>query len=336
MSTKTIFVQPGGGYHNVVVGSSEVSAPARGEITVGLRANSLNYHDYAVVSGMWGPSEKRIPMADGAGEVIAVGADVSEFKVGDSVVSTFFPDWIDGTPLVEGFVTVPGDGIDGYAREQVTAKATSFTLAPTGWSHAEAATLTTAGLTAWRALMADDSLKPGDTVLIQGTGGVSIFALQFAKMAGATVIATSSSDEKLERLKAMGADHVINYRKDPLWGETALGLTGGRGVDHIIEVGGPATLEQSMIAIRVGGHISIIGILSGVSGAMNFVPMLIKQVRLQGVLVGSRSQQQDMVRAINANGMRPVIDRHFPLTDMVEAFKYQETNQHFGKIILDI
>ena len=336
MSTKTIFVQPGGGYHNVVVGSSEVSAPARGEITVGLRANSLNYHDYAVVSGMWGPSEKRIPMADGAGEVIAVGADVSEFKVGDSVVSTFFPEWIDGTPLVEGFVTVPGDGIDGYAREQVTAKATSFTLAPTGWSHAEAATLTTAGLTAWRALMADDSLKPGDTVLIQGTGGVSIFALQFAKMAGATVIATSSSDEKLERLKAMGADHVINYRKDPLWGETALGLTGGRGVDHIIEVGGPATLEQSMIAIRVGGHISIIGILSGVSGAMNFVPMLIKQVRLQGVLVGSRSQQQDMVRAINANGMHPVIDRHFPLTDMVEAFKYQETNQHFGKIILDI
>ena len=336
MSTKTIFVQPGGGYHNVVVGSSEVSAPARGEITVGLRANSLNYHDYAVVSGMWGPSEKRIPMADGAGEVIAVGADVSEFKVGDSVVSTFFPEWIDGTPLVEGFVTVPGDGIDGYAREQVTAKVTSFTLAPTGWSHAEAATLTTAGLTAWRALMADDSLKPGDTVLIQGTGGVSIFALQFAKMAGATVIATSSSDAKLERLKAMGADHVINYRKDPLWGETALGLTGGRGVDHIIEVGGPATLEQSMIAIRVGGHISIIGILSGVSGAMNFVPMLIKQVRLQGVLVGSRSQQQDMVRAINANGMRPVIDRHFPLTDMVEAFKYQETNQHFGKIILDI
>ncbi|MQT85400.1 zinc-binding dehydrogenase [Pseudomonas sp. FSL R10-2964] len=339
MSTKAIFVQPGGGYDNVVVGSSEARAPGNGEITVRLHANSLNYHDFAVVSGMWGPSENRIPMADGAGEVIAVGADVSEFKVGDSVVSTFFPDWIDGTPLVEGFVTVPGDGIDGYAREQVTAKATSFTLAPTRWSHAEASTLTTAGLTAWRALMADDSLKPGDTVLVQGTGGVSIFALQFAKMAGATVIATSSSDEKLERLKALGADHVINYRKDTHWGETALALTGGRGVDHIIEVGGPATLEQSMIAIRVGGHISIIGILSGVSGvsgAMNFVPMLVKQARLQGVLVGSRSQQQDMIRAINANGMRPVIDRHFPLTDIVEAFKYQETNQHFGKIILDI
>ncbi|WP_300720049.1 NAD(P)-dependent alcohol dehydrogenase [Pseudomonas sp.] len=336
MSTKTIFVQPGGGYQNVVVGEHEVAAPANGEITVRLHANSLNYHDFAVVSGMWGPTEKRIPMADGAGEVIAVGADVTEFKVGDAVVSTFFPEWIDGTPQVEGFATVPGDGIDGYAREQVTAKATSFTLAPAGYSHAEAATLTTAGLTAWRALMADGGLKPGDTVLIQGTGGVSIFALQFAKMAGATVIATSSSDAKLERLKALGADHLINYRKDTNWGETARGLTGGRGVDHVIEVGGPSTLEQSMIAVRVAGHISIIGILSGVSGAMNFVPALVKQVRLQGVLVGSRAQQQDMIRAINANGMRPIIDRHFPLCDIVEAFKYQETNQHFGKIVLDI
>ena len=148
MSNKTIFVQPGGGYHNVVVGSSDVRAPANDEITVRLHANSLNYHDFAVVSGMWGPTEQRIPMADGAGEVVAVGAGVSEFKVGDSVVSTFFPEWIDGTPLVEGFVTVPGDGIDGYAREKVTAKATAFTLAPVGYSHAEAATLTTAGVTA--------------------------------------------------------------------------------------------------------------------------------------------------------------------------------------------
>ncbi len=336
MSNKTIYVQAGGGYENVSVSDSAVSAPQGGEITVRLRANSLNYHDFAVVTGMWAPTEARIPMADGAGEVTAVGEGVTEFKVGDSVVSTFFPEWIDGTPLVEGFVTVPGDGVDGYAREQVTARATSFTLAPKGWSHAEASTLTTAGLTAWRALMADDSLKPGDTVLIQGTGGVSIFALQFAKMAGATVIATSSSDEKLERLKAMGADHVINYRKNTQWGETARQLTGGRGVDHVIEVGGPSTLEQSMIAARVGAHISIIGILSGVEGQLSFVPALVKQLRLQGVLVGSRTQQQEMIRAINANGMRPVIDRHFPLSNIVEAFQYQETNQHFGKICLDI
>ncbi|MGN2435353.1 NAD(P)-dependent alcohol dehydrogenase [Pseudomonas syringae USA007] len=336
MSNTTIYVQAGGGYDQVSVGESEVLAPKSGEITVRLHANSLNYHDFAVVTGMWAPTEKRIPMADGAGVVTAVGEGVSEFKVGDSVVSTFFPEWISGEPLVEGFVTVPGDGVDGYAREQVTARATSFTHAPLGYSHAEASTLTTAGLTAWRALMVDDSLKAGDTVLVQGTGGVSIFALQFAKMVGATVIATSSSDEKLERLQAMGADHLINYRKDSNWGETARKLTGGRGVDHIIDVGGPSTLQHSMNAARVAGHISVIGILSGVAGQLEFVPALVKQLRMQGVLVGSRTQQQDMIRAIDANGMRPVMDRSFPMTDIVEAFKYQETNQHFGKICLDI
>ncbi|OEO24846.1 alcohol dehydrogenase [Pseudomonas sp. J237] len=336
MSNKTIYVEAGGGYDKVVERDSEVRAPQAGEISVRLHANSLNYHDFAVVSGVWGPTEDRIPMADGAGVVTAVGAGVDEFKVGDNVVSTFFPQWVDGRPHVLGFTTVPGDGIDGYAREQVTASVNSFTLAPNGWSHAEAATLTTAGLTAWRSLMDDGALQPGDTVLIQGTGGVSIFALQFAKMAGATVIATSSSDEKLKRLSDLGADHVINYRKDPKWGETALNLTGGYGVDHVIDVGGPATLEQSMAAARVGGQISVIGILGGVTGDLAFVPALIKQLRLQGVLVGSRAQQQAMVRAINANGMRPIIDRHFPLSEIVEAFRYQESNQHFGKICLDI
>ncbi|MNZ50712.1 alcohol dehydrogenase [compost metagenome] len=255
--------------------------------------------------------------------------------MGDAVVSTFFPDWQDGQAQVEGFATVPGDGIDGYAREQVTARATSFTHAPKGYSHAEAATLTTAGVTAWRALMADDSLKPGDTVLVQGTGGVSIFALQFAKLAGATVIATSSSDEKLERLKAMGADHLINYRKTPAWGETVRQLTGNRGVDHVIEVGGPATLEQSMIAARIGGHISLIGILTGVAGQLPLIQALVRQIRLQGVLVGSRTHQQAMVRAIDANGLRPVIDKSFALEQITDAFRYQESNQHFGKICLE-
>lgn len=335
MQGKAIYVQPGGGYDRVGVGSSAAAAPGPGEISVRLHASSLNYHDFAVVSGMWGPSEPRIPMADGAGEVIAVGAGVDEFAVGDSVVSTFFPDWLDGAPQVEGFATVPGDGIDGYAREVVTVRASAFTRAPRGWSHAEAATLTTAGLTAWRALMADGALQPGDSVLVQGSGGVSIFALQFAKLAGATVIATSSSDAKLERLAAMGADHLINYRTDPAWGETARALTGGRGVDHVIEVGGPATLAQSMAAARVGGHIAVIGILSGVAGELPLVPALLKQLRLQGVLVGSRAQQQAMIRAIDANGLRPVIDRRFALEEIVAAFQYQESNQHFGKICLE-
>ncbi|MGR3995057.1 zinc-dependent alcohol dehydrogenase family protein [Pseudomonas sp. 1121_17] len=334
MTSKAIYVQPGGGYANVQIGICEAAAPQAGEISVRLHASSLNYHDFAVVSGMWGPSERRIPMADGAGLVTAVGAGVTEFKVGDAVVSTFFPDWLDGQPLVEGFASVPGDGIDGYARQQVTARATSFTRAPSGYSHAEAATLTTAGLTAWRALMADDQLKPGDSVLVQGTGGVSIFALQFAKLAGATVIATSSSDAKLERLKALGADHVINYRSTPAWGEQVRKLTDNRGVDHVIEVGGPATLEQSMIAARIGGHISLIGILTGVAGELPLVQALVRQIRLQGVLVGSRAQQQAMVRAIDANGLRPVVDKHFELEQIVEAFQHQESNRHFGKICL--
>jgi NADPH:quinone reductase-like Zn-dependent oxidoreductase len=336
MANKAIIVQAGGGYDKVLVGVRDAAAPKSGEITVRLHANSLNYHDFAVVSGMWGPSEPRIPMADGAGEVIAVGDGVTEFTVGDHVVSTFFPTWLAGDPLVEGFATTPGDGVDGYARETVTASVNAFTHAPKGWSHVESSTLTTAALTAWRALMADGGLKSGDTVLVQGTGGVSIFALQFAKMAGATVIATSSSDDKLEKLRALGADHLINYRKTANWGELAREMTNGRGVDHVVEVGGPASLDQSMLAARVGGHIAVIGILSGLSGEVSIITALIKQLRLQGLIVGNRTQQQDMIRAIDANNMRPVIDKVFPLESIVDAFRYQETNKHFGKICLQM
>lgn len=336
MNNKAIILDTGGGYDKVTVGKRDAATPKFGEITVRLHANSLNYHDFAVVSGMWGPSEPRIPMADGAGIVIGVGEGVTEFSLGDNVVSTFFPTWLAGEPLVEGFATTPGDGVDGYARETVTASANSFTLAPKGWSHVEASTLTTAALTSWRALMSDDALKPGDTVLVQGTGGVSIFALQFAKMAGATVIATSSSDEKLDKLKTLGADHLINYKKTANWGEVAREITDGRGVDHIVEVGGPATLNQSMLAARVGAHISVIGILTGLGGEVSIVTALVKQLRLQGLIVGNRTQQQEMVKAIDANNMRPIVDKVFPLENIVEAFRYQETNKHFGKICLEM
>ncbi len=332
--SRAIIVQPGGGFDRVTVGRSEARDPLVGEMTVRLHANSLNYHDYAVVSGMWGPTEPRIPMADGAGKVIAIGLGVTEFAVGDAVVSTFFPTWLDGAPQVDGFATVPGDGVDGFAREMVTAPVTAFTRAPKGFTHAESATLTTAGLTAWRALHDEGRIKAGDSVLVQGTGGVSIFALQFAKMAGAMVIATSSSDEKLAKLETLGADHLINYRKDEKWGETARRLTAGRGVDHVIEVGGPATLEQSMIAARVGGHVSLIGILTGLAGPLPLINALLRQLQLRAVLVGSRRQQIDMIRAIDANGLKPVIDDSFPLEDMVAAVKLQESNRHFGKICL--
>ena len=334
--SRAVLVQPGGGFDRVGFGERPVPEPGPGEITVRLRASSLNYHDYAVVGGMWGPSEARVPMSDGAGEVEATGPGATAVAVGDRVVSTFFPTWLEGAPGVEGFATVPGDGVDGYARERVTAPETAFTRAPRGWDHAEAATLTTAGLTAWRALHADAGLKAGDVVLVQGTGGVSLFALQFAKAAGAVVIATSSSEAKLERLRGLGADHVVNYRADPAWGETARRLTDGRGVDHVLDVGGPATLEQSMAAVRVGGHVSVIGILTGVEGPLPLVPALLKQIRLQGVLVGSRRQQIEMVRGIEASGLRPVVDSRYPLAGLVDAFRHQESNRHFGKICVEI
>ncbi|HDY85801.1 MAG TPA: NAD(P)-dependent alcohol dehydrogenase [Methylophaga aminisulfidivorans] len=335
MESKAIFVNAGGGFNTVTTEQVTVKNPATDEITVRLHANSLNYHDYAVVKGLWAPSERRIPMADGAGEVIEVGENVTEFKVGDSVVSTFFPTWENGEPIVDGFSTVPGDGIDGYAREYVTSSSNSFTKAPKGWSHVEASTLTTAALTAWRALMCFNTIKSGETVLLQGTGGVSIFALQFAKMVGAKVIATSSSEQKLERLIEMGADHVINYKTEPNWGKRAIELNGGVGVDHVVEIGGGETLEQSLAAVRVGGQISLIGILSGQTCEINIVKAFIQQVRLQGVLVGSRSQQEEMIKAIEVNQIKPVIDKVFSLEDMVDAFEYQESNRHFGKICLE-
>ncbi|MES2627254.1 MAG: NAD(P)-dependent alcohol dehydrogenase [Pseudomonadota bacterium] len=337
MSIKTVYVPAGGGFANVVVGTADYpNAPGPGEITVRIHASSLNYHDLAVVSGATPPKEQRIPMSDGAGKVIAVGAGVDEFAVGDHVVSTFFPDWLDGPPIRAGFGRTPGDGIDGFAREQVTLPATAFTHTPHGYSHAEASTLTTAGLTAWRALFENGQLKSGETVLVQGTGGVSIFALQLAKLAGARVIATSSSAEKLAKLKALGADFVINYRDDPEWGKTARNLTDGRGVDHVLEVGGPATLMQSILASRVGGHIALIGVLSGIVSELPLAYALSRQIRLQAILVGNRRQQQDFVRAINATNLRPVIDRHFTLSEIVAAFQYQASGQHFGKIVLDI
>ena len=258
--------QPGGLDKLNVVDVAAPGEPGPGEIKVRLHASSLNFHDYAVVAGMIPTDDKRIPMSDGAGVVEAVGEGVEEFAVGDAVVSTFFPYWLEGPARVGDFTTTPGDGVDGYAREQVIRPATWFTRQPIGYSHVESATLTTAGLTAWRALVVDGGLKAGDTVLVLGTGGVSIFALQFAKLMGARVIATSSSNEKLERLRSLGAEHTINYRETPEWGKAVKALTDGKGVDHVIEVGGPGTLPQSIDAVKIGGHISLIGVLTGREG----------------------------------------------------------------------
>lgn len=330
---KAITIASPGGLDQLVLSDRpDPGTPRAGEIRVALHATSLNFHDYLVCSGKSPPADGRIPMADGAGVVEAVGPGVTEFAPGDHVVSCFFPDWHAGPPKVADFKRVPGDGIDGFARDAVVLPATAFTKAPAGWSHEEAATITTAGLTAWRALVVDAGLKAGDTVLVLGTGGVSIYALQIAHAMGAQVIATSSSDEKLERAKELGASHTVNYRSEENWGRKVMELTGGRGVDVVVEVGGPGTLAQSLQAVRIGGHVALIGVLTGVSGDVPTALLMAKQAKLQGLIVGSRQEQEDFVRALEISGIRPVIDRAFKLEELADAFRHQESGNHFGKI----
>ncbi len=326
--------KPGGLDKLNLVNQPDPGAPGPGEIRVRIRASSLNFHDLGVVIGRAPTADGRIPMSDGAGEVEAVGAGVSAFRAGDRVVSLFFPEWIDGAPEIADFARTPGDGIDGYARECVVTPAGWFTHAPKNYTHEQAATLTCAGLTAWRALVVNGGLKAGDSVLALGCGGVSIFALQIAKAMGASVIVTSSSDEKLAKAKALGADHGINYKKTEKWGRAVLDLTAGRGVDHVVEVGGPGTLPQSIEACRIGGHIALIGVLTGRGGEVPTSTLMRKQQRLQGLIVGSRRHQVDFVRALDGLAMRPAIDRAFPLSETSEAFLYESQGKHFGKICL--
>lgn len=306
--------------------------PGPGEIRVALHGSSLNFHDLGVVTGRMPTANDRIPLADGAGIVERVGENVTEFAPGDLVVSCFFPDWQDGGPTIGDFSRTPGDGLDGFAREYAVLPATAFTHAPEGYDAVEAATITTAGLTAWRALVVDGKLKPGDTVLLLGTGGVSIWALQIAKLVGAKVAITSSSGEKLERAKDLGADFLVNYREQEDWGRRVRDWTGGRGVEHVVEVGGPGTLAQSIEAVRVGGHISLIGVLTGGVGEVPTAALMAKQARLQGLIVGSRREQQDFVRALNGCTIRPIVDRRFLLEELADAFRFEMSGSHFGKI----
>jgi NADPH:quinone reductase-like Zn-dependent oxidoreductase len=317
--------------------SFEAPAPRRGEIKVRIRAASLNFRDGLVAKGFFPVADGLIPLSDGAGEVIEIGEGVSDFKVGDAVVSTFHPKWLDGHMDRAELNNSPGGPADGFACEVATRPATHFTHAPKGLTHAESATLTCAGVTAWRAVVTNGQVKPGDRVLIQGTGGVSLFALQFCKAAGATVIATSSSADKLQQLKVLGADHVINYREVEKWGEAVLALTGGLGVEHVIEVGGPHTIGQSFVAARTGGHIAIIGAVGGFDiDTMPFAIVQAKRLRLQAVTVGSRRDQIDMVRAVEMNRIKPVVGKTFPLERLADAFHYLKEGQHFGKIGIDI
>lgn len=307
-----------------------------GFLRIRIHANSLNFHDYAVAAGMIPATAGRILLSDGAGIVEEVGADVTDFEVGDAVLSCFFPRWQDGPATPEKCAAIPGDSTDGYASTYVVRPAHWFTHAPRGYSHAEAATLPTAGLTAWCALTSGPPVRAGDRVLVLGTGGVSTFALQLAKAMGATVIVTSSSDEKLDRARLLGADHCINYKRHGDWAGQVLAMTDGHGVDHVIEIGGPATLTQSIAACRMGGHIALIGILGGFSGEVPTGLIIARQQILRGISVGSRQDQRALIRAIESIGLKPVIDRTFPLSSIAAAFRHQIAGHHFGKICIEL
>jgi NADPH:quinone reductase-like Zn-dependent oxidoreductase len=336
VSVRAIRLNKPGGLEELELVDIEIVEPQCGEIRVSNHASSLNFHDYVVATGLLPVDDGRIPMSDGAGIVEAVGPGVTQFQPGDRVVSCFFPHWADGrADNLAKLGGVPGDNVDGFASETVTMSASAFTIMPDGYTFEQAATLPCAAATAWRALMVEAKIKPGDTVLVQGSGGVSVFALQFAKAAGCHVIATSSSDAKLERLRELGADEFINYRQVENWGDRVLEITGGRGVNVIVEVGGSGTLAQSVRAVAMGGHISMIGVLTGIQGEVPTAELFQKNAMISGITVGSRANQEDMIKAINTNGIEPVIDRSFGLEDLAEAFRLQESQKHFGKICLN-
>jgi NADPH:quinone reductase-like Zn-dependent oxidoreductase len=310
-------------------------APGPGQVTVRMHAASLNYRDLLTIQGKGGVSRlPLVPFSDGAGEVIAVGEGITRVAAGDRVCPMFFQSWIDGKVSATSRRYALGGTRPGVLQEVMLLDAEGVSRIPSHLSFQEAATLPCAGLTAWRALFEEAKVQPGDTVLVQGTGGVSIFALQFAKLAGASVIVTSSSDEKLERARALGADHTINYRSVPEWGKAAAEWTGG-GVDHVVEVGGKDTFAQSLEAARVGGTILVIGMLSGFSQQIAIPTLFSKNLQIIGLSVGSRRMFEGMATAIGRNGMRPVIDRVFGFDAVPEALRLMQQGGHFGKIVVE-
>lgn len=311
--------------------------PGRGQIAVRMAACSLNYRDLAIATGRYRQPTRAslIPLSDGAGEVIALGPDVTRHKVGDRVAGCFFQQWEAGEPGPTVQASALGGGRDGALAEVVILEEMGATPIPAHMSFEEAATLPCAALTAWNALIEHGRIAPGQCILAIGTGGVSIFALQIARMAGLEVIITSSSDEKLARAKALGATHLINYRTTPDWDKAAIELTGGRGVDQVVEVGGPGTFARSLNAIRVGGRISTIGSLSGMAD-VNPAMILIKRANVQGVNVGSTRMFEAMNRAFSVNRLKPVVDRVFGFDETPDAYRHMQAGAHFGKIVIKV
>ncbi|MFU8803451.1 MAG: zinc-dependent alcohol dehydrogenase family protein, partial [Bradymonadaceae bacterium] len=314
----------------------DVPRPAKGELLIKMKAASLNFRDLLMVQGMYNPRQALplIPCSDGVGEVVELGAGVERFEPGERVMPIFAQKWISGRPTKEKLKSTLGGPLDGTLAEYMVLDAEAVVSVPEYLSDVEAAALPCAAVTAWNALAVQGDVKPGDRVLVLGTGGVAIAAVQIAITLGAEVIVTSSSDQKLERARDLGAKHGINYRDVSEWGKAVRALTDDVGVDHVIEVGGAGTLNQSIRAVRIGGHISLIGVLAGGMQEINVIPVLMQNIRVQGVIVGDREMFEDMNRAFSAHEIRPVIDRVFAFEEAPAAFEYILDAAHFGKVCI--
>lgn len=328
------------GVDNLVLVEEDIPKPKRGQVLVRIHATSLNYRDIMVATGNYPPPypNQVIPLSDGAGEVVEVGEDVTEFKVQDKVVGTFFEQWIDGPMRTEYLAKSLGGSSHGTLAQYRIFEKESMVKMPSHLSYEEAATLPCAAVTAWNALAHNNlqNIGPDQTVLVLGTGGVAIFAIQFAAAAGARVIVASSSDEKLAKAKQVGATDLINYTKDPEWNIKVRELTNGRGVDHVIEIGGAGTLERSIKSTRPNGQIHIIGFLAGAANFDVAMSILFSSVIVRGVYVGSRGMFETMNRALENHKIRPVIDRVFSFSEAKEAYKYLQSQKHVGKIVIKV
>ncbi|MFL6463973.1 MAG: NAD(P)-dependent alcohol dehydrogenase [Bryobacteraceae bacterium] len=324
------------GTDNLALVEREMPQVSPGHVLVKMTAASLNYRDLMVVKGQYNPKMKRpmVPLSDGAGIVEEIGPNVTRFQKGDHVAGCFMQKWIEGPITREKFSSALGGAVNGVLQEYKLFSEEGLVPVPSSLSDEEAAALPCAGVTAWHALFEHAGSVPGSSVLIQGTGGVSVFALQFAKTAGLRTIVTSSSDEKLERARLLGANETINYKRIPDWEREVRKLTGGAGIDHIVEVGGSDTLPRSLKAVRMGGVISVIGVLSGAAPNVTPADMLMNSIRVQGIYVGSRLMFERLNRAIDLHAIKPVIDRVFAWTEFKEALRHMEGQSHFGKICL--
>jgi len=310
--------------------------PGPEEILVRMGAASINYRDHMIYTGQYfgqQVAEDTVALSDGAGEVVAAGPGVTRFKEGDRIVGAFFQDWIDGPPA--GPARALGQsGVDGVLAEYVVFHQRDAVPVPDNLSLEEASCLPCAAVTAWNSLVCQGQIRPGQTVLCLGTGGVSIFALQFARATGARVIITSSSDDKLRKAQALGADEVINYKTTPEWGQAVLDLTGGAGVDHVIEIGGVGSLARSIQSVGTGGKVNIIGFLAGPEGETAPFGLMGKWARIQGIMVGNRAMLEEMNSAIEINNIKPVVDRVFEFGEALDALAYEHAGKHFGKVVI--